>query len=127
MLHSSGKSYTLEYQLSEHQIGDWRAASAAGLQGKGLSKRSVFSQTPVATQHQDLPHVHSYERCCLISHPPFTKSEGTKRATSVNVQLLRLQKDLHKCSISRDIVNFPSELCRRRRGHVYGSGTFGAA
>ena len=32
--------------------------------------------------------------------------EGTKRATSVNVQLLRLQKDLRTGSISRDIVNF---------------------
>ena len=40
--------------------------------------------------------------------------EGTKRATSVNVQLLRLQKDLRTGSISRDIVNFPSKLCRHR-------------
>ena len=39
---------TLEYQPSEHQIGGWRAVSAAGLQGKGLRKRSVFSQTPVS-------------------------------------------------------------------------------
>ena len=37
-------------------------------------------------------------------------------ATSVNVQLPCLQKDLHTGSISRDIVNFPSELCRRRSG-----------
>ena len=42
--------------------------------------------------------------------------EGTKRATPVNVQLLRLRKDLRTGSISRDIVNFPSELCRRRSG-----------
>ena len=33
-----------------------------------------------------------------------------KRAT------LRLQKDLRTGSISRDIVNFPSELCMRRSG-----------
>ena len=32
---------------------------------------------------------------------------GTQRATSVNVQLLCLQKDLHTGSISRDIVTFP--------------------
>ena len=36
--------------------------------------------------------------------------DGTKRATSVNVQPLRMQKDLRTGSISRDIVNFPSEL-----------------
>ena len=30
--------------------------------------------------------------------------EGAKRATSVNVQLLRLQKDLRTGSISRDII-----------------------
>ena len=34
----------------------------------------------------------------------FSAPEGTKRATSVNVQLLRLQKDLRTGSISRDIV-----------------------
>ena len=38
--------------------------------------------------------------------------EGTKRATSVIVQLPCLQKDLRTGSISRDIVNSPSELCR---------------
>ena len=53
--------------------------------------------------------------------------EGTKRATSVNVQLPCLQKDLRTGSISRDIVNFPSELCRRRSGNVHGSRTSGAA
>ena len=34
-----------------------------------------------------------------------------KRATSVG-----LQKDMLTGSISRDVVNFPSELCRRRSG-----------
>ena len=38
----------------------------------------------------------------------FTVPEGTKRATSLNARLLRTGP------ISRDIVNFPSELCRRR-------------
>ena len=38
------------------------------------------------------------------SHVP----EGTKRATSANVQLPRLQKDLRTGSISREIANFPS-------------------
>ena len=42
--------------------------------------------------------------------------EGTKRATSVNVQLPCLQKDLRTGSISRDILNFPSELCSCRSG-----------
>ena len=55
------------------------------------------------------------------------RSEGTKRATSLNVQLLRLQKDLRTGSISRDVVNFPSETLQVQRWHVYGSGTFGAA
>ncbi len=39
---TSGEEITLEYWLSEHQIRGWRAVSAAGLQGKGLHKRSVF-------------------------------------------------------------------------------------
>ena len=41
--------------------------------------------------------------------------EGTKHATSVNVQLPRLRKDRRTGSISRN-MNFPSELCRRRSG-----------
>ena len=40
--------------------------------------------------------------------------EGTKRAISVNVQLPCLRKDPHTGSISRELVNSPSELCRRR-------------
>ena len=32
------------------------------------------------------------------------------------MQLPCLQKDLRTGSISRDLVNFPSELCRRRSG-----------
>ena len=40
----------------------------------------------------------------------------TNRATSVNVQPPRLRKDLRTGSISRDVANFPSELCRRRSG-----------
>ena len=43
----------------------------------------------------------------------FSGPEGTKRATSVNVQLLGLRTDLRTGSISPDTVNFPSELCRR--------------
>ena len=42
--------------------------------------------------------------------------EATKRATSVNVRLPLLRKDLRTGSISQDIVSFPSELCRRRSG-----------
>ena len=44
----------------------------------------------------------------------FPLPEGAKLASSVNVQPLRLRKDLRVGPISRDIVNFPSELCRRR-------------
>ena len=42
--------------------------------------------------------------------------ECTNRATSANVRLPYLQKDLRTCSIPRDIANFPSELCWRRSG-----------
>ena len=45
---------------------------------------------------------------------PHVVPEGTNHSTSVNVQLLCLQKDLRTCSISRDMVTFPPELCRRR-------------
>ena len=48
--------------------------------------------------------------------PACCRPEGTKRATSVNVRLPRLQRDLRTGLISRHIVNFPSELCRRRNG-----------
>ena len=43
--HSSGKSCTLEYQLSEHQIRGWRAVSAAGLQGNGSEIRARKART----------------------------------------------------------------------------------
>ena len=52
---------------------------------------------------------------CLRFDRPGSLTEGTKRATSVSVQLLHLRKDLRTGSISRDIANFPSELCGRRR------------
>ena len=42
--------------------------------------------------------------------------EGAKRATSASVELPCLRKDLRTGSISRDIVNVPSELGRRRSG-----------
>ena len=51
--------------------------------------------------------------------------EGTKRATSVDVQLLRLQTDLRMGSISRDISrNFPpnsaaAEVTCLRKWHVW--------
>ena len=52
-------------------------------------------------------------------------SDGANHASSVNVRLPRLQKDLRTVSISRDIENFPCELCRRgsgmftRKSHVW--------
>ena len=51
------------------------------------------------------------------------RSEGTNRATSANVQLPCLQKDLRTGSISRDIVNFPSELYALER-HGYKTNFF---
>ena len=45
--HSSEAEYGWTNELSKHQIMGWRAVSAAGLQGKGWHKRSVFSQTPL--------------------------------------------------------------------------------
>ena len=42
------------------------------------------------------------------------RPECAKRASSVNVQSPCLQKDLRTGSILRDMVNFSSELCRRR-------------
>ena len=44
---SSGEEYPWADRLDEHNIRGWRAVSAAGSQGKGLRKTSVFSQTPV--------------------------------------------------------------------------------
>ena len=46
--HTSGDEDVWEDKLSGHRIRGWRAVSAAGLQGKGLPERSVFSQTPAA-------------------------------------------------------------------------------
>ena len=54
------------------------------------------------------------ESVLLVTHG--LDPEGTKRATSLNVQLLCLRKDLHTVSIPRDIANDPSELCGRRSG-----------
>ena len=80
---------------------------------RGSSPRRRQKRTPSAIQAlplaQRLPTV--------VTHLEITP-EGTKlwRATSVNAQLPCLQKDLCAGSISRDIVNFPSELSRRRSG-----------
>ena len=66
----------------------------------------------------------------LTQHGPLRAvllEESTKRATCVNMQLPRLQKDLRTGSISRDIGNFPAELCGRRSVMFNGSRTFGAA
>ena len=46
--HSSGLEDPGENQRREHRIRAWRAASAAGLQGRGSRKRIVFSQTAVS-------------------------------------------------------------------------------
>ena len=40
--HSSGEEDPWENQPEKHQIEGWKGVSAAGLQGKGSPKRSVF-------------------------------------------------------------------------------------
>ena len=52
--------------------------------------------------------------------------EGTKRATSVNVQLPCLRKDLRTGSISRD-TEFPLRSLQAQKWHVHRTRTFGAA
>ena len=47
---------------------------------------------------------------CPRTLASFPSPEGTKRATPC------LQRDLRMGSISRDLANFPSELCRGRSG-----------
>ena len=51
--------------------------------------------------------------------------EGTKRATSVNVQLLCLQKDLPTGSILQDICEFPLRALQAQKWRVHRSRTFG--
>ena len=53
------------------------------------------------------------------------RPEGIKRATSVNVQLLCLQRDLRTGSIWRDI-EFPLRDLLGQKWNVDGSSTFGA-
>ena len=62
-----------------------------------------------------------------IIMPRTITPKGTKLASSLNVQLPCLQKDPRTGSISWDIVNFPSELCRRRSGMFAEVARFGAA
>ena len=57
---------------------------------------------------------------------PVPELTSSVRFGSVNVQLPCLQKDMRTGSISRDIVNFRSELCRRRSG-IFTDVAFGAA
>ena len=56
--------------------------------------------------------VYIYIYICMQLKGPY----GTKRATSANAQLPCLRKDLRTRTISRNIVDFPSELSRRRSG-----------
>ena len=53
-------------------------------------------------------------------------SGGIKRATSVNMLLLRLQSSEGNFTMSREIEPVRRSFCRRRKLHVYGTGTFGA-
>ena len=60
--HSSGEEHTLEHKLSEHQIRGWIAVSVVGLQGEGLRKRNVFSQTPVVDRKGNNDQDQGFER-----------------------------------------------------------------
>ena len=54
--HSPGEEDPWEDKLSEHQIRDQNAVSAAGLLGQGSGKRGVSSQTPVTIAPPTLPN-----------------------------------------------------------------------
>ena len=49
------RKYMWEEKPSECQIRGWRAVSATGLQGKGLRKNTVVSQTPVSSSQSQRP------------------------------------------------------------------------
>ena len=54
-----------------------------------------------------------------LLNPPLWTPENDQKApsaASVNVRLPCLRRDLRAGSISRDVANFPSELCKRRSG-----------
>ena len=61
--HSSGEEDAWETCIEKHKIRDWIAVYAAVLQGKGLRKRSVCSQTPVAL---DTPRIILHVRVLLF-------------------------------------------------------------
>ena len=81
--------------------------------------------TPIDNHHGRTPFAHAW--LCLFGCVLRARvlPEGIKRATSVIVQLPRLQKDLRAGSISRDIANFPSDIAQK--WHVHRSLTSGAA
>ena len=54
--HTSREEGPWKVKLSEHQIGGWRAVSAAGLKGKGCEKRNVsFTDTSIIGTAQSTP------------------------------------------------------------------------
>ena len=73
----------------------------------GTSPFEMYTLQRVVRVVKCMPHAKYYFGARL---------EGTKRAISANMPRLRPQRDLRTASILLDIVNFTSELCRRRSG-----------
>ena len=96
--------YIIYIYIYIHRVG--AASAAATPRGAPVAAwdRSHRSLRPSRRQH----HIGFVGSSC----------EFRKCATSVNVRLLRLQKDLRTGSISRDVVIFTSELCMHRSGAV---------
>ena len=95
-----------------------RRALCEGAKARAYECTRVRVANPESYEACKTRDVHSWtcEWLSAQTRDCVVRPEGTKRATSISVQLLRLRKNLRTGSISRDIVNFPSELCRRRSG-----------
>ena len=93
-----------------------RRALCEGAKARAYECTRVRVANPESYEACKTRDVHSWtcEWLSAQTRDCVVRPEGTKRATSISVQLLRLRKNLRTGSISRDIVNFPSELCRRR-------------
>ena len=116
--------------------GTKRATSRLGALWRAVFKMWVHHHSGLRAQSQHWDRDARGRRCVyfesdnfphptLSIRPAWVYLEGTKRATSVSVQLPRLRQDLRTGSISRELL---SELCSRRSGmFTYGGSTFGAA
>ena len=98
-------------------------ARARALRPKPAVQRAHLAAHPVLTYHKDPQELLGSE-ALEWSGSAFPKGSQflatqvpeAKRATSMGAQILRLRRDPCTCLISRDAVNLPAELCRRRSG-----------